>query len=46
MMPHMDQAVRHLRAQTYAGELAPAQAAEFDFCRAGTTWFYDEANAW
>ena len=36
---------RHKRAQTYAAELTSGQEAEFDFCRAGATWFYNQASA-
>jgi len=36
---------RHLRSQTYAAEPNTAQTAEFDLCRAGVTWFYNEAVA-
>jgi len=40
MMPQ-----RHIRSQTYAAELTGDQVAEFDLCRAGATWFYNEAVA-
>jgi transposase len=36
---------RYIRSQAFAAELTAEQAAEFGFCRAGTTWFYNEANA-
>jgi hypothetical protein len=39
------QAGRYLRAQTYAAELTGGQVAEFNFCNAGVTWFYNEASA-
>lgn len=39
------QVQRHKRAQTYAAELTSDQVAAFDFCRAGATWFYNEAAA-
>ncbi len=42
MSPRAD---RHIRAQTYAAELTGDQIAEFGFCNAGATWFYNEANA-
>lgn len=34
---------RHVRAQTYAAQLTASQAAEFDLCHAGVTWFYNQA---
>lgn len=37
------QSQRYTRAQTYAAEPTDAQKAAFDLCRAGTTWFYNEA---
>src|SRR6266567_3532419 len=36
---------RHVRSQAFAAELTAEQAAEFGFCRAGMTWFFNEANA-
>ena len=39
------QVPRHIRAQTYAAELTSGQEAVFDLCRAGATWFYNEACA-
>ena len=39
------QATRHLRSQSYAAELTPEQVTEFDLCRTGVTWWYNEANA-
>jgi hypothetical protein len=44
--PHMvtREGQRYMRAQTYAAELTGAQDAAFDFCRAGATWFYNEAS--
>jgi transposase len=46
MIRGMDvQVLRHIWAQTFAAELTSAQVAVFDFCRAGATWFYNEAAA-
>ena len=46
MIRGMDaQVPRYIRAQTYAAELTSDQAAVFDLCRAGATWFYNEACA-
>jgi hypothetical protein len=39
------QVPRHVRSQTFAAELTSDQAAVFDLCRAGATWFYNEACA-
>jgi len=36
---------RYIRAQAYAAELTSDQAAAFSLCRAGATWFYNEAIA-
>jgi transposase len=36
-------AQRQPRSQTYAADLTRDQEAAFDFCRAGATWFYNEA---
>jgi transposase len=36
---------RHIRSQAYAAALTTDQQAAFDFCRAGVTWFYNEAAA-
>jgi transposase len=36
-------APRYTRAQTYAAEPTDPQKAAFDLCRAGATWFYNEA---
>jgi transposase len=34
----------YARSQTFAAELAPEQREAFSFCRAGVTWFYNEAS--
>ena len=39
------QSQRHIRSQAYAAELTSGQEAEFGFCRAGATWFYNQASA-
>ncbi len=35
---------RYTRSQTYAADLTDDQKIAFDLCRAGATWFYNEAS--